>query len=132
MNEKGFRCGGFRVIGRMLAGIIAVTALSLVIGALVMVLWNWLMPGIFGLGTIGYWQGFGITLLAKLLLGGFGKHAPWSPRHRWQEKRWREFAHSKGFNAMGRLDDMYEDWWESEGSESFKSYMKNKAEKKEE
>ena len=39
--------------------------------ALVMVLWNWLMPTIFGLITLTYWQAGGLLLLSKLLLSGF-------------------------------------------------------------
>ncbi|MBR2870047.1 MAG: hypothetical protein IKB98_01505 [Clostridia bacterium] len=32
-----------------------------------MLLWNAIMPEIFGLGTITFWQAFGIKLLATLL-----------------------------------------------------------------
>lgn len=32
-----------------------------------MLLWNWLMPTIFGLTTITYWQGFGLWILCDLL-----------------------------------------------------------------
>ena len=38
---------------------------------LVMVLWNWLMPTIFGLITITFWQAGGMLLLSKLLFTGF-------------------------------------------------------------
>jgi len=34
-------------------------------------LWNLLMPDIFGLDTINIWQALGITFLAKILFGGF-------------------------------------------------------------
>ena len=36
-------------------------------GFLVMLLWNWLMPDIFGLKVITYWQGFGIAFLCSIL-----------------------------------------------------------------
>ena len=39
------------------------------ISAVVMALWNWLMPAIFGLGVISFWQALGIFLLSKLLFG---------------------------------------------------------------
>jgi len=32
-----------------------------------MLLWNWLMPGIFGLVEIGYWQAMGLNLLSSIL-----------------------------------------------------------------
>lgn len=41
-------------------------------GAVVMVLWNWLMPLLFGLVTINFWQALGMLLLARILFGGFG------------------------------------------------------------
>jgi len=42
---------------------------SLVSGLFVMLLWNWLMPIIFGLPIITYWQGWGISFLSGILLG---------------------------------------------------------------
>ena len=41
--------------------------------AIVMLLWNWLMPAIFGLSVITFWQSLGLIVLCRLLLGGFGK-----------------------------------------------------------
>lgn len=54
----------------LLFGIISLAAIS---GA-VMLLWNWLIPGIFGLATINFWQALGLFALARLLFGrlGFG------------------------------------------------------------
>lgn len=39
----------------------------LLLGAPLMFLWNWLMPGIFGLPQIGFWQACGLQLMAGLL-----------------------------------------------------------------
>ena len=39
--------------------------------ALVMLLWNWLMPTIFGLTVINFWQAVGLFALARILFGGF-------------------------------------------------------------
>ena len=36
--------------------------------AIIMLLWNWLLPGIFGLATIGYFKAFGLYLLARLFI----------------------------------------------------------------
>ena len=38
----------------------------------VMLLWNWLMPSLFGLITISFWQALGILVLCRLLFGGLG------------------------------------------------------------
>ena len=50
-------------------------------GFIVMLLWNWLMPTLFGLPQIGFWQAWGLFLLSKILFGGFrgqpGRSPPW-------------------------------------------------------
>ena len=42
-----------------------------VAGVVVMSLWNWLVPSVFGWHSIGFWQALGLLLLSKILLGGF-------------------------------------------------------------
>ena len=37
----------------------------------IMLLWNWLMPAIFGLMEINFWQALGILVLCRILFGGF-------------------------------------------------------------
>jgi hypothetical protein len=34
-------------------------------------LWNWLMPTIFGLHLISFWQALGLLVLCKILFSGF-------------------------------------------------------------
>ena len=41
-------------------------------GELVMHLWNWLLPPLFGWHTITFWQGLGLLLLCRILVGGIG------------------------------------------------------------
>jgi hypothetical protein len=64
-----------------------------VFGWVVMSLWNWLMPNLFGLHLITYWQALGLLILAKILFGGFrgrpGHHMQW--RHRMME-RWEKMS----------------------------------------
>ena len=60
------------------------------LSALVMLLWNWLVPAIFGVPGITFFQAAGILILAKILFGGWG-----SWRHKkqyWQEKMRRRVA----------------------------------------
>ncbi len=59
---------------RVVKVVLIVIVASVVLGLVVEHLWNWLMPTIFGLKTIGYWQAVGLLLLSKILLGGFHKH----------------------------------------------------------
>ena len=42
------------------------------IGAIVMLLWNWLMPVIFGLPALSLWQALGLLVLMRILFGSFG------------------------------------------------------------
>ena len=48
-------------------GIIALVAL--ILGLPVMLLWNWLMPTLFGLPLITFWQAIGINFLSSILFG---------------------------------------------------------------
>ena len=51
-------------------GTFAVTAcIALVLAWPVQLLWNWLMPVIFHLPELAFWQAFGLQLLGWLLLG---------------------------------------------------------------
>lgn len=43
-----------------------------VVGLLVVGLWNVLMPAIFGLPAISFWQALGLFLLSRILFGRFG------------------------------------------------------------
>jgi len=42
--------------------------------AIVMLLWNALIPSIIGWSAINYWQAGGLLILLRLLVGGFGRH----------------------------------------------------------
>ena len=50
-------------------GILGVGLLFLC-GWVVMLLWNWLMPELFGLKTVSYWQAWGLLILASILFKG--------------------------------------------------------------
>lgn len=42
---------------------------SLLFAIPVMLLWNWLMPSIFDIPVLTFWQSWGILMLASLLFG---------------------------------------------------------------
>lgn len=50
-----------------LFAIIAIVA----VGFLIMFLWNWLMPTLFKLSSISYWQALGLFVLSRILFGSF-------------------------------------------------------------
>lgn len=53
----------------MILGLLLFIALG---GAIVLLLWNWLLPSLLGLPRIGFWQALGILALCRILFGGFG------------------------------------------------------------
>jgi hypothetical protein len=58
---------------------LAILGLALFIfigGEIVMYLWNWLLPPLFGWRQISFWQALGILALCRILFGGFGCHGP--------------------------------------------------------
>ena len=59
----------------IIGGVILMAGLAFLFGFIVMLLWNWLMPEIFGLTTITYWQAWGLVILSHILFKlGSGSH----------------------------------------------------------
>lgn len=54
-------------------------------GGIVMWLWNWLTPPLFGWHTITFWQALGLLALCRILFGGFGMRGRGG---RWGGRRW--------------------------------------------
>ena len=82
---------GYRIAKVLKILLFAVVALTLV-SAVVMGLWNWLMPAVFGWRVITFWQALGLLALSRLLFGRFGGpvgRMHW--RHRMTE-RWNQMT----------------------------------------
>ena len=43
-------------------------------GEIVMLLWNWLLPPLFGWRQITFWQALALLALCRILFGGLGHH----------------------------------------------------------
>lgn len=65
MRSKNMNPGKIVLIAIFGAGMIALFIF------IVMSLWNWLMPMIFGISLINFWQAAGLLLLSRILFGGF-------------------------------------------------------------
>jgi hypothetical protein len=63
---RGYRF--VRALKFLLFGLVAVTLFS----GVVMSLWNWLMPAVFGLRAITFWQALGLLVFSRILFGRFG------------------------------------------------------------
>jgi hypothetical protein len=90
----------FRIARFVLFAIAAV----LVLGFVVMFLWNRLMPALFGWHMVSFWQAVGLLLLARILLGGFRGRPGGHWRQRMME-RWEKMTpeeREKFREGMGR------------------------------
>ena len=89
---------------RFLGGFIFL-ALFAAAAAIVMLLWNWIIPSVIGWGVLTYWQSAGLLLLCKLLFGGFGGknwHKPHPHFHRKEMIKMRENV--RGMSADERRE----------------------------
>ena len=83
--RRGVRFRVGKIIGFVILGIIGI----FVFGSIVMLLWNALMPVIFHLPLITFWQAFGLLILAKILFSGF-RVGPRGFGSRWKRDALRE------------------------------------------
>jgi hypothetical protein len=119
-----------RIVGLVFAGVMFAVLFALLFGWLVLLLWNWLMPALFGLKAITFWQAFGIVLLAKLLFGGAGPH--YGGRHGWRhgKRHWHQHGPFSGKDDEDyRIRGSYRNWgyydqfWKDEGKAAFEAYV---------
>ncbi|WP_273273052.1 hypothetical protein [Maribacter polysiphoniae] len=117
----------FRALLKIVIGGILLIAFIMLFGYITMRLWNWLMPEIFGLVTIDYWQAIGIIVLSKIIFGGFGSHNSAKSR----KKKIRNKLSSKCTNG-GNKDfskwKYYDQFWEEAGNQAFEDFVKHKKE----
>lgn len=57
-------------VGFVLAGIGVIVIIAIIIALPTMWLWNYLMPVIFGLPEIGFWQALCLNILSGILIKG--------------------------------------------------------------
>ncbi|MBN2353812.1 MAG: hypothetical protein JXD23_14660 [Spirochaetales bacterium] len=74
-------------VGSIVGGVILAVGLFFLFGFIVMSLWNWLMPKIFGLPALGYWEAWGVLLLSCILFGRIGGGSRSSERGRKRKLR---------------------------------------------
>jgi hypothetical protein len=80
-------------IGRGLLIGLGIVAFVLVGGEVVMRLWNWLLPALFGWRAITFWQAIGLLALCRILVGGFGGRGGYrSSFRRRMAERWEQMS----------------------------------------
>lgn len=63
------------------------------LSAIVMLLWNAILPDVLNVTAITYWQAMGLLVLCKILFGGFGpggprRRPPFGPNRQGGRGRW--------------------------------------------
>ncbi len=108
------------IVGMIIFGAIAITGLIILFGFVIMWLWNWLMPEIFGLTTLTYWQAVGLFILLKILLGGCGSSSSKSSK-----------KSNKKCDPNSKTDfskwKYYDEFWKDEGDKFYKEYVDRKS-----
>jgi hypothetical protein len=131
-NKNRHCCGGKRPrAGWIILGVIGFTAFAFLFGAVVMWLWNWLMPVLFHLTVITYWQAIGLAILARLLFGSLhhkGAHGPGHKFGPWKRKYHGNHDWNCGGNSNSGRWGYYEQYWNEEGEKSFNDYVRRKTE----
>ena len=54
-------------LSRVLLALGVIALLGILLGLPLQLLWNWLMPTIFSLPTITFWQAMGLNIMASIL-----------------------------------------------------------------
>lgn len=103
---------------KLLGGLTLAALVAGLFGIVVQHLWNWLMPTLFHLPSVTFWQAAGLVLLGRLLFGNVGGH------HGHGKKKWRKWKHlshckeedrqcgNGGWKHYGR-------YWKEEGKAHF-------------
>ncbi len=87
--------GVLSIAGKVLVGLLIAAGVALFFGLVVMWLWNWLLPDIFGLNKISFWQAWGLVVLSHILFKSF-PHPP----HRSHNEMWKKHFREKCFNNI--------------------------------
>ena len=67
----------------------AIVLFTWLFGEVVMHLWNWLLPALFGWHAITFWQALGLLVLCRILFGGWGGNGSDRSKFRRREaERW--------------------------------------------
>jgi hypothetical protein len=71
--------------------ILAMVLITFLGGELVLHLWNWLVPSLFGLRVLTFWEALGLLALCRILFGGLGMHGRAKGRGR-MDDRWQKMT----------------------------------------
>lgn len=70
----------------------AIVLFGWLFGEMIMHLWNWLLPGLFGWKTITFWQGLGLLVLCRTLFGCWGGGGNRGPKGKRRREQWEKMT----------------------------------------
>lgn len=107
-----------KVAGLVILGIIGAAVLAIVFGLVIQWLWNQLMPGIFGLPEVSYWQAVGLVVLSHILFGAHGHTT------KYHKKRARNTMTEKQIRQEFDMEwDSFREFWKDHGREAFTNWL---------
>lgn len=109
------------ILVQLCLGLVLSILFGLGFGFFVMLLWNSLLPDIWGWKEITYWQGAGLVILTRLLFGSQGYH---KEANQPQAGCHTVFSRQSIDCAADKSDRYFEKWWEEEGEASLENYTK--------
>jgi hypothetical protein len=71
---------------------LALVAFMAICGEVVMHLWNWLLPMLFGWHQITFWQALGLLVLCRLLFGNLSHGSDRSRSRRRRDEQWEKMT----------------------------------------
>ena len=114
-NHKLRKRSTIEIVFMVLFGIVAITGLAILFGFILMWLWNWLMPEIFGLPFITYWQAVGLFIISKVFIGGCGSGGGSSRKN----KECKDDSNKNEFSKWKH----YGKFWEEKGEDMYAEYV---------
>mgnify|MGYP001553942484 CR=1 FL=1 len=133
-DKKGKVCRSvFRIAGFTIIGVTIAIGFAALFGYFVMLLWNYLMPMIFGLKTITFLQAVALIILAKLIFGNFGHSGHKHDHHhnkvndKWH--KWMGFSDNDSeIDVAEEHHKEFHEFWKLEGKSAFDEFIKRKQE----
>ena len=95
----------FKIISMVIGGLCLGVMIAFLFGWIVMLLWNWLMPPIFNLPVITFWQAWGLVILTHILFkGGQGHDHDHHAQPPWKEHFKKKIKAHLSENKKGSAD----------------------------
>jgi Ca2+/H+ antiporter, TMEM165/GDT1 family len=109
---------------RRFLGVLFLPLFIFLVGTVVMLLWNAVLPQLAAVGRISFWQAVGLFLLCRILFGGFRFRRPdergWGPGNAWRN-RWQNMTDEDRARFREKLRQRCRDWKQQKNNDEGQS-----------